>query len=374
MKKQYLVAIGLFVFLTIWMFVPRERGALPDPYAADALDTTVTAIPANATTDLSAAGNFSVRVVRSEATTYTESVAVRGVTQAFRLVNVRAETAGRVIATPVSRGARVNRGDVLCEIAVENREADLQEARSRQEQTRLEYEGSVSLRERNLISEIQVAQLKATYDSAVAAVGRAELALERTKVRAPFAGIMEARTIEVGDYMDMGGQCATLLDDQPMLLVGQVPEQNVDKLQLGATVIGDLVTGEQVSGRLTYIARAADPISRSYRIEVQLEPAKEPVRQGISTDIRVAATDIEAHLIPPSAITLDDKGIIGVKTVNSSNTVEFYPVTVVGESTALNAPGFWVTGLPPSVVLITLGQEMVFPGQTVSTSSGWSGL
>lgn len=371
MKKQYLVAIGLFIFLTIWMFIPRERGALPDPYATEPLDTTVTAIPANATADQSAAGNFSVRVVRSTAATYTESVAVRGVTQAFRLVNVRAEAAGRVIATPVARGARVNRGDVLCEIAVENREADLQEARSRQEQTRLEYEGSLSLRDRNLISEVQVAQLKATYDSATAAVGRAELALQRTKVRAPFAGIMEARTIEVGDYLDMGGQCATLLDDQPMLLVGQVPEQNVGKIVLGATVAGQMVTGEQVTGRLTYIARAADPVSRSYRIEVQLDPTGESIRQGISTDIRIAATDIEAHLIPPSAITLDDKGIVGVKTVNSSNTVEFYPVTVVGESTALNSPGFWVTGLPQSVVLITLGQEMVFPGQTVSTSSGW---
>src|SRR5690606_21291535 len=111
--------------------------------------------------------------------------------------------------------------------------------------------------------------------------------------------------------------------------------------------------------------RAADPVSRSYRIEVQLEPTAEPIRQGISTDIRIAATDIEAHLIPPSAITLDDRGIVGVKVVNSSNTVEFYPVTVVGESTASSSPGFWVTGLPHSVVLITLGQEMVFPGQTV---------
>lgn len=374
MKKQYLVAIGLFIFLTIWMLIPREQGALPDPYAAEPIDTTITAVAADASVDASAAGNFSVRVVRSTASPYTESVSVRGVTQAFRLVNIRSEAAGRVTATPVARGARVNRGDVLCEIAVENREADLQEARSRQEQSRLEYEGALSLRARDLVSEVQVAQLKAAYDAAIAAVGRAELALARTQVRAPFAGIMESRNVEVGDYLDMGGQCASLLDDQPMLLVGQVPEQNVGKIALGSTVVGQMVTGEQVTGRLTYIARAADPVSRSYRIEVQLEPSDEPIRQGISTDIRIAASDVEAHLIPPSAITLDDKGIVGVKVVNSNEIVEFYPVTIVGESTALNSPGFWVTGLPASVVLITLGQELVFPGQNVRTSSGWSGL
>lgn len=369
MKKQYLVAIGLFVFLVIWMLIPREHGPAPDPYAAELMDSTVMAVPANAGPD-AATGNFIVRVARSNAATYTESVAVRGVTQAFRLVNVRAEASGRVIATPVARGARVNRGDVLCELAVDNREIDLQEARSRQEQARLEYEGSQSLRARDLVSEIQVAQLKAAYDSAIAAVGRAELALERTKVRAPFSGIMESRNVEVGDYMDMGGQCASLLDDQPMLLVAQVPEQDVAKIELGSPVVGKLVTGEEITGRLTYIARAADPVSRSYRIEAQLDPADEPIRQGISTDIRIAATDIKAHLIPPSAITLDDRGTVGVKTVNSSNVVEFYPVTVVGESTALSSPGFWVTGLPDSVVLITLGQELVFNGQTVNTASG----
>ncbi|MDP2286730.1 MAG: HlyD family efflux transporter periplasmic adaptor subunit, partial [Pseudohongiella sp.] len=186
--------------------------------------------------------------------------------------------------------------------------------------------------------------------------------------------ILETRAVEVGDYLNMGAQCGSLLDDQPMLLVGQVPEQNVSKLIIGNTVEGILVTGQRVTGRLTYIARAADPVSRSYRIEVELNASQEPIRQGISTEIMVAASDIAAHMIPPSAITLDDAGVVGVKAINTNNTVVFYPVTIVGESTQIGTPGFWVTGLPSEVILITLGQELVFPGQTVRSNTDWSRL
>lgn len=372
MKKQYLAAIGLFIFLVVWMFFPRGERVIEERYPTTETDTSVTALPFNAPASDASALAFTVRVANVSANTYTETVNVRGITQAFRHVDVLAETAGRVTTTPVARGARVNRGDVLCEIAVENREAELQEARSRELQARLEYEGSLGLRERRLVSEISVAQLKATLDSATAAVGRADLALQRTKVRAPFSGILESRTIEVGDYLNVGGVCASLLDDQPMLLIGQVPEQNVSKLSIGNTVYGQLVTGEQVSGTLSYIARAADPVSRSYRIEVQLEASEKPIRQGISTEIMVTAADISAHLIPPSSITLDDAGLVGVKTLDAENRVVFHQVTIVGESNQLGMPGFWVTGLPQDVTLITLGQELVVPGQSVQASFDWS--
>lgn len=373
MKKQHLVAVGVALIILVWMFMPRGDRVATDRYAISAPAQEIT-IAAENNPGMAGSADFTVRAARLRADTYTETVRVRGRTQAFRHVNIRAETAGRVVATPVARGARVNEGDVLCELAIDNREVDLQEALSRREQARLEYEGALDLQRRNLQSQASVAQLKASYDSAIAAVGRAELALSRTKITAPFSGIMESRAVEVGDYMDMGGQCASLLDDQPMLLIGQVPEQDVGKLNVGSLVSGMLVTGERVQGRLTYIARAADNVSRSYRIEVELNTPDKPVRQGVSTEILISAQDIRALLIPSSAMTLDDEGLIGVKTLSRDNEVRFNHVQIVGESTGFDRQGFWVTGLPDEVVLITHGQELVFPGQTVRTNFDWSQL
>ena len=222
-------------------------------------------------------------------------------------------------------------------------------------------------------SRVGIAQLKTTLDAAVAAVKRAELALERTQITAPFAGIMETRAVEVGDLMDMGGTCATLLDDTPMLLVGLVTEQDVGKLVLGAQVSAELLTGEQVQGELTYISRAADPTSRSYAIEVEIAGSENSIRQGITAEIFVAASETPAQLIPPSALTMNDAGAIGVKLIDQTNVVQFAEVKVIGENTSVD-PGMWVTGLPSSSVLITHGQEIVFPGQTVNPDFSWSSL
>lgn len=372
MKLKHIVALGLIAVVVIWMALPRDRGALDDGYALPENDSTINAVSGNAaiTNDNQ---SFTVRVARINERNFVERVRVRGQTKAFRLVDVRAEAAGRVIATPVARGARVNAGDVLCEIAVDSRATDLQEARSRQEEAQLEYNGALDLQERGLQSRVGIAQLKTTLDSAIAAVKRAELALERTQITAPFAGIMETRSVEVGDLMDMGGTCATLLDDTPMLLVGLVTEQDVGKLVPGAQVTAELLTGEQVQGELTYISRAADPTSRSYAIEVEIAASENSIRQGITAEIFVAASEAPAHLIPPSALTMDDAGAIGVKLIDQNNVVQFAEVTVIGENSSVD-PGMWVTGLPSSSVLITHGQEIVFPGQTVNPDFSWSSL
>lgn len=373
MRTQYLVALGLTILIIVWMIIPRGERVIEDRYAINDEPAEVSVIADDARMETGEPGSgFTVRAARLSVQTFTQTVSVRGRTQANRLVSVRSEASGRVVATPAPRGSYVNQNDILCELSADNREAELQEALSRREQTRLEYEGALDLQRRDLQSAVSVAQLKAAYDSAVAAAGRAELALERTRVRAPFAGIVESRPVEVGDYMDMGAQCATLMDDQPMLLVGQVPEQDVGNLSLGSRVRARTLTGDQVGGTLRYIARAADNVTRSFRIEVELDPIDRPIRQGMSTDIHISANQIEAHLIPPSSITLDDDGVIGVKLLNQDNVVEFHTVTIVGESTQIDQPGFWVTGLPDEIVLITLGQEIVFPGQTLRANFDWS--
>jgi multidrug efflux system membrane fusion protein len=271
----------------------------------------------------------------------------------------------------VVEGSRVTTGDVLCEIAVDTRESDLMEARSRQQQTRVEYDATQDLRRQGLTSEVSLVQAKAAYDSATAALARAQLALDNTRIKAPFDGIVERRPAEVGDLLDRGAVCASLLDDDPMLLVGMVPEQQIGKLKPGARVDAELLTGEKVAATVTYLSRSADSMSRSYRIEATAEQP-DGIRDGITAEMFIAAATTRAHLIPPSALTLDDSGIVGVKTLDDENTVTFMPVTVVGDETSQVSAGVWVTGLPNQVTLITHGQEIVFPGQQVESDFSWA--
>lgn len=365
MKLQQFVALGIVVVLVVWMLLPHERNDPAQKYESEVSAATVRAVPADS--DANAAGEtFTVRVSTLEEQDFVQRIRVRGMTQARRLVTVRAETSGRVVATPVERGGRVAEGDLLCELAQDTREADLQEARSRREQAQIEYDGALDLQSRGLTSRAAIAQLKATLDSAIAAAERAELALQRTRVTAPFAGVVESRGVEVGDLMDMGGTCATLLDDEPMLLTGVLTEDTVGKVSLGADVTASLASGKTVHAELTYVARASDASSRGYPVEAQIHPTGFPIRHGITAEIYISASNIKAHLIQPSALTLDDEGATGVKLVDDEGVVQFARVQIVGEDTGMN-PGFWVTGLPPRASVIILGQEIVFPGQQVNT-------
>jgi membrane fusion protein, multidrug efflux system len=368
-KNQHIVSAGILIAVLLWMVIPQSAEE-PDE-SATSTASTVVAVPEGVSPGENP-GDFIVRAARINQQTYGKKVRVRGRTQAFRHVEVRAEQSGRIVSEPVLRGTRVSEGDLLCEIAVDDRDSNLQEALSRQEQAEFEYRASLDLQERGLQSDVIVAQLKAALESSKAAVERAELALERTKIVAPFAGVVETRTVELGDLLNAGAVCASVLDDSPMLLVGQVPEQDIGSLSVGAKVNAELLTGQRVTGTVSYLARAADNISRSYRIEIEVDANEEDIRQGITAEILVDSAEIQAHLIPSSALTLDDNGLIGIKTIGANNTVEFHNVNIVGDNTNAMNPGVWVTGLNGTINLITLGQEVVFPGQQVESNFDWS--
>lgn len=365
MKKQQLVAIALFIIVVAWMFMPR-----------DATPTTTEQVPAVVVAAAPEGSNAGegletplVRTLSVSEQDYTQQVRIRGRTQAFRHVMVRAEEAGRLVSEPIARGARVSAGDVLCELAVDARDSNLDEARSRLEQAQFEYRASLDLQTRGLQSDVIVAQQKAAVASAEAAVSRAELSLERTKVRAPFDGVVEIRTVELGDLLNAGAVCASVLDDSPMLLVGLVPEQTITALSVGSAVEAELVTGRRVNGVVRYLARVADTNSRSYRIEVEVDNADSDIREGITAELLVNARDLRAHQIPSSALTLDDSGEIGVKTLGRDDIVQFQRVSIIGDSSNQLNPGVWVTGLRGETTLITIGQEIVFPGQRVDSTT-----
>lgn len=369
MKKPQYIALAVMVLIAVWMFFPRSAPSTDDSSEGNSI-AAIVALPADAqVTDESI--NFVVRVAVLRSQPYEKDIRVRGRTQAFRTVDVRAEQSGRVVATPAVRGSRVNTGDVLCEIAVDTRAADLAEAESRREQTLFEYTAIQDLRKQGLVSAVSESQAKASYDSSLAAVERASLALANIRMRAPFAGVVETRPVEIGDLLERGGVCASVLDDSPMLLVGLVPENDIGSLELGAPVKANLLGGEQLGGKVSYLSRDADSQSRSYRMEAEITSLSSEIRAGISAEILIAASEIQAHLIPASALNLDDNGNIGVKVLNGNN-VAFLRVEVVGdEATQLNS-GIWVTGLPEQVNLITHGQEIVFAGQTVQSNVDWS--
>lgn len=349
LHRSHYIAIGIAAAILIWFTTGLFTGSngSGDGMTAAEADSADNVAPR-------------VRVVESTATMRLSSVVVRGRTEAKRAVEVRAETQGTVAELPVDKGARVLKGDVLCRINLDARDAQLAEAQALMTQRRLEYEASRQLAEKGYRAPTVAAASKAAYDAAQARLKQMQVEVAQTEIVAPFDGIFDDRPVDVGDYMRVGDICGLVVELNPLLVVGQVSEDRVGMLKTGAPGSARLVTGETAEGKIHFVAKTADPATRTFRVELEVPNADFAMRSGVTAEISVPGEEVLAHRIPSSVIALDDKGVIGIRTV-SEGRVKFHTVKLIDDT----PEGLWVAGLPEKVTLITVGQDYVKEGQKV---------
>ncbi|QIE44954.1 HlyD family efflux transporter periplasmic adaptor subunit [Pseudohalocynthiibacter aestuariivivens] len=352
-----------------------------------------------------------VVAVRSVARNIDSAVILRGRTEADRQVEVRAETDGRIISDPLRKGSFVEAGEPLCKLdpatradtlaeakarldesrtRVPEAEARLAEAQSSLEEALINNNAASKLSEGGYASETRVAATRAAVSAAKAAVQSAKAGLEasqtgirsaaaamaaaeneitRLEILAPFKGLLETDTAELGSLLQSGSVCATVLQLDPIILVGFVPETQVDRVALGADAGAELVShnpsgGKRLQGKVTFISRSADPQTRTFRVEIEVPNPDLSVRDGQTAEILISSDGTDAHLLPQSALTLNDEGTLGVRIVTAENTADFVPVTLMRDT----VNGVWLTGLPTEADVIIIGQEYVISGVPVKAS------
>lgn len=302
-----------------------------------------------------------VQARRLQSQPYTTRVLVNGHTEANRKVQLKAELDGVITALPVAEGRAVREGEVICRIEAEDRPERLEQAKAALRKAELDYAGAQRLREKGLQSETDIAQRSVALANARADYKRALVAVENLEIRAPFDGVVNHRAVELGDFIRRGEECATLLDLNPVLVVGEVSEAQVGKLVPGAPASAQLRQGERVQGELRYVSQEAHSVTRAYRVEVAVDNSNGSLRGGLSGQLALPTGEVNAHRINASLLTLDDRGDLGVRILDEENRVQFRNVSLVSDGDA----GIWVTGLPDPVTLITVGQEYVTVGETV---------
>jgi multidrug efflux system membrane fusion protein len=289
------------------------------------------------------------------------AIILRGRTESARTVIVRAETAGVVAATPAPEGGFVRKGAILCRLSVDARQASVDQARANMKSRQLQREASARLAAQGYRSQTQVLTDQANMDAAQAAVRQAEVALEQVNIRAPFSGVFDRREAEIGSYLAPGGACGTMIELDPLVIVADLAESQIGKVKVGDSASATLVSGEQLSGRVRFVARDADLQTRTYRVEVMVRNPGSRSRSGLSADVRIATGVAPAYRIPSSALVLGSDGRQGVRYVVSDGLVAFAPIQVIDET----PEGTWVTGLSGPVQLIVSGQSFVSEGQKV---------
>ena len=290
------------------------------------------------------------------------NVLVQGRTESNRNVLVSSETNGIVREIFVKKGDFVKKDQILCKLSTDSRKAKLDEAKALMLQKKLEWDASKVLVEKGYRSQTKAAGSKASYDASKALVIQMEEELENINIRSPFDGFFNDNLAEVGDFLSIGMPCGQVVDYNPILVIGQVSEQEIKKIKSDIQGYAVLSTGEKLNGLLSYVSKTADSKTRTFRIELEINNSNFDIKDGITAELFIPTKKVQAHLIPPSSLTLDSDGKIGVRHIDSNNEVIFSDVEIIGDEKEL----VWVSGLPEEITLITIGQEFVIEGQKVN--------
>jgi len=346
--KSWLISAGITIAIALWL-ASGHIGVGTKTYVSEDVP------------QIAEAPQASVRVRQQNAKEVTRSIIVNGRTAPARVVNLDAETDGRVTSIGAERGDRFDAGDVIVRLDQRDRRARLAQAEATVKQRELEFEARAKLKGDSYVSEAQLQEADALLETAKAELTRAQLDLDYMVIRAPFDGALQDRQVEIGDFVKLGDPVATIVDDRTLIVRASIAEYEAHFVKKGGAGSAKLADGQTVNGTIRYIAPVADEATRTFDVELEIDNTGGSLRAGMTAELMIPAETIYAQKISPSLLTLDDEGNLGVKIVNDSGIVEFHRADIAMSS----SEGVWIAGLPHSANIITVGQGFVNAGVSV---------
>ena len=250
---------------------------------------------------------FSVQTLLSKAQEYQPYIKLKATTKSEKRINVKAKTSGEVVKIGATQGNYVEKDTVLCSLGV--------------------------------------------------------VELNRTEVKAPFSGYIE-NIVKPGNFLERGQVCATIIQLNPISFVAGVPEYDINKVRVNQNVFVELVTGQKIEGKLTFVSKSASSDTRTFSVESQIDNPEGFIKDGLTAEISIEIDSVKAHKISPSILLLNDEGKLGIRIVNEGNLANFVEIIILEDS----EEGLWVTGISDNVEIIIQGQGFVEDGQEVITN------
>ncbi|NKB27758.1 MAG: efflux RND transporter periplasmic adaptor subunit [Rhodobacteraceae bacterium] len=318
--------------------------------------------PADAPAERAVLQPVTVAVARSVAQPVTQFFLAEGQALPDRDTAVRAEISGQISEVLVEKGADVEEGDVIARFDPVQRQADLERATAEVDRTKREFDNAQTLLERGTATVDRVATARASFAAAQAQLAAATEALDNAVLTVPFDGRLETLTINEGEFVQPGTEVARIVDNTPLTVAIQVPQQSLARIEVGQMAQVEFITGDVLPGLVTFVGTNADAATRTFLAEVAVDNANGKVPAGISAQERIPTGDVSAHFLSPAILSLGTDGTLGIKTVVEDDKVAFTPVEIVRAQT----DGIWVTGLTDEARVITVGQGYVNDGETVA--------
>lgn len=263
--------------------------------------------------------------VREE--TWPNTLSATGSVVAVQGVTVGAEMAGKISKIAFEAGTLVEAGDLLVQLDTATEEAQLRAAEASAELAKASVDRSRDLSEKNTISQAELDAAEAQFKQATAQADGIRAVIEKKTIRAPFAGRLGLRLVNLGQILRDGDPVATLQTLDPVFVNFSLPQQRLSVLDPNAPVrvTTDAAPGVVFEGRINAVSPEVDPSTRSIRVQATVPNVGEKLRAGMFANVEVVLPTQEKKLVIPatsvlyapygdSVFVIDEKKSAGGKT------------------------------------------------------------
>lgn len=242
--------------------------------------------------------------VRSE--TWEKSLTAVGSLTAVQGVDITAEIAGKITRIAFEPGSNVIKGDLLIEQDTAAENAQLRAAQTAAELAKSNLDRSRSLLARGTIPQSTNDSAETIYQQAVAQIDNLQAIIAKKVIRAPFAGRLGIRQVNLGQFLKEGTPIVTLQALDPIFVNFLLPQQEIAFINSGLPIrlISDALPGQTLEGKITTVNPGIDSATRSIQVQATVANPKEQLRPGMFVEVAVVMPSPRQVLTVPATSVL----------------------------------------------------------------------
>jgi len=296
--------------------------------------------------------------------TVSDRFAAVGTLEAVNAITVVSQIDAVVMEIPFQEGSLLAKGDLIAQLDDAQLQAQKARAEALRDQRKISYDRVKSLVDQKLAANQELDDVSAALKIAEADLALIQAQLSKTKIVAPFTGLVGTRRVSPGTFMRSGDPITDLAQIDELRIIFYAPERYLPELRPGAqvTVSTTAYPGYELKGRINVVEPVVDPATRTVKITAKVENSNLRLRPGMSADVWAVLSERKnSLLIPDEAIFAEgDQNLVYV--IKPDSSVARTPVTL---GTRLQGTVEVLKGLEPGMKIVRTGHQKLFEGAKV---------
>jgi membrane fusion protein, multidrug efflux system len=304
-----------------------------------------------------------VEAAAARSDTVIDAIQATGQIEAIQSIDLKPEVEGRLVRILVREGALINRGTPLFKIDDAELKAQVAQIEADRDLAQQSLTRTRDLLQQKASSQAELERAEATLRSNQAQLERLSVRLDRTLVRAPFAGVVGRRFVSLGDYVNSDTRLAALQTVSPQRASFQVPERYADQLKVGQKVNFRVAAlpGREFSGAVDFVDPMVQLPGRTITVKAQVPNPRRELQSGMFIEARLATA------VRPNAVVIPEDAVLPLQGANFVWVVNQGKAARRQVELGVRTPGFVEikSGVERNQQVVVGGQERLAEGAPV---------